>query len=107
MQTGNEKAFDEFNTKGFFRDTYIETNPWHNNSTTTAMHETPGATNKGTLCGNIDFNNPAAVSFFKQKMKHFFDVIDKKSEPQMNLATGVNDMKAALKILKEIGRNYN
>lgn len=73
MQTGNEKAFDEFNTKGFFRDTYIETNPWHNNSTTTAMHETPGATNKGTLCGNIDFNNPAAVSFFKQKMKHFFD----------------------------------
>lgn len=28
---------------------------------------------KGTLCGNIDFENPQAVKYFKERMKHFFD----------------------------------
>lgn len=73
FQTGNETAFDDFLQKGYFRDTYVESNPWHNNSTTTAMHQTEGGSKKGTLCGNIDFNNPEAVAYFKQQMKHFFD----------------------------------
>lgn len=73
FQTGNEEAFDDFLQKGFFRNTYVESNPWHNNSTTTAMHQTEGDSKKGTLCGNIDFNNPEAVAYFKQQMKHFFD----------------------------------
>ncbi len=73
FQTGNEKAFDDFLQKGYFRNTYVESNPWHNNSTTTAMFQTEGGSKKGTLCGNIDFNNPEAVAYFKQRMKHFFD----------------------------------
>lgn len=73
FQTGNEEAFEDFLQKGFFRNTYVESNPWHNNSTTTAMHQTEGGSKKGTLCGNIDFNNPEAVAYFKQRMKHFFD----------------------------------
>lgn len=73
FKTGNEEAFEDFLSKGFFRNTYVESNPWHNNSTTTAMFQTEGGDKKGTLCGNIDFKNPEAVAYFKQKMKHFFD----------------------------------
>lgn len=73
FQTGNEEAFEDFLQKGYFRNTYVESNPWHNNSTTTAMFQTEGGSKKGTLCGNIDFNNPEAVAYFKQRMKHFFD----------------------------------
>lgn len=73
FQTGNEKTFEDFLQKGYFKNTYIESNPWHNNSTTTAMFQTGGSSKKGTLCGNIDFNNPEAVNYFKQQMKHFFD----------------------------------
>ena len=73
FETGNEAAFKDFQDKGYFKNTYVESNPWHNNSTTTAMHQTEGGTKKGTLCGNIDFNNPQAVAYFKERMKHFFD----------------------------------
>lgn len=73
FKTGNEKAFEDFLQKGYYRNTYVETNPWHNKSTTTAMHETDGGNKEGTLCGNIDFKNPEAVAYFKQQMKHFFD----------------------------------
>ena len=73
FQTGNEAAFEDFQQKGYFRNTYVESNPWHNNSTTTAMFQTEKDNKKGTLCGNIDFNNPEAVNYFKQQMKHFFE----------------------------------
>ena len=45
-------------------------------------------------------------SYIKQ-MQHFLDVIRRKSEPRMNLKDGTEDMKVALKILSETGRNYN
>lgn len=73
FETGNETAFNDFDEKGFFRNKYLETNPWHNNSTTTAMFETGKSSRKGTLCGNIDFKNPQATDYFKQRMKPFFD----------------------------------
>lgn len=73
FETGNEVAFKDFEEKGFFSNKYFETNPWHNNSTTTAMFETGKGDRKGTLCGNIDFKNPQAANYFKQRMKHFFD----------------------------------
>ncbi len=72
FETGNEAVFQDFDEKGFFRNKYVEHNPWHNYSTTTAMHQTEEV-NKGTLCGNINFNNPAAADYFKQKVKPFFD----------------------------------
>ncbi len=73
LETGNEKAFNDFKSKGYFSDTYIETGAWHNNSRSTAMFEAGSNPQKGTLCGNIDFGNPQAVKYFKEKMKHFFD----------------------------------
>lgn len=72
FETGNEKVFNEFDSYGFFKNKYIETNPWHNYSTTTAMFQSEGS-KKGTLCGNIDFKNPDAVALFKKKMKPFFE----------------------------------
>jgi len=46
------------------------------------------------------------TSYIKQ-MQHFLDVLGRKSEPRMNLKDGTEDMKVALKILSETGRNYN
>ncbi|MDQ3019420.1 MAG: Gfo/Idh/MocA family oxidoreductase [Bacteroidota bacterium] len=44
---------------------------------------------------------------YSNQMKHFIDVIEKKDEPKISLIKGIEDMEVALKILKEIGRNYN
>ncbi len=72
LETGNEKAFNDFKQKGFFSSIYLNTNSWHNGSRSTAMFQN-GKEQKGTQCGNIDFDNPLAVAYFKQKMKPFFD----------------------------------
>lgn len=72
LETGNEKAFNDFKEKGFFSTIYLNTNSWHNGSRSTAMFQN-GKEQKGTMCGNIDFDNPKAVAYFKQKMKPFFD----------------------------------
>jgi alpha-glucosidase (family GH31 glycosyl hydrolase) len=72
LKTGNETAFNEFDSLGYFSKKYLETNSWHNNNSSTAMFQ-EGSDNKGTLCGNIDFENPEAIAFFKSKMKPFFD----------------------------------
>jgi alpha-glucosidase (family GH31 glycosyl hydrolase) len=72
MQTGNEEAFEDFNSKEFFRNIYIEKGSWHNYNTTTAMHEL-GKEIKGTPCGNINFEDQNTVDYFKGKVKHFFD----------------------------------
>ena len=71
-QTGNEKAFEQFKDKGYFSKIFINKDAWHNSSTSTAMFEKANK-NAGTPTGNIDFDNPEAVAFFKQKMKPFFD----------------------------------
>lgn len=71
QKTGNEEAFEDFERRGFFRDVYMNTNPWHNNSSSTAMGRDSGA--EGTPTGNIDFDNPAVADYFMKRMKHFFD----------------------------------
>lgn len=73
LETGNAKAFNDFKSKGYFSGTYIETGAWHNYSRSTAMFEAGSDNQKGTLCGNIDFDNPQSVKYFKENMKHFFD----------------------------------
>jgi alpha-glucosidase (family GH31 glycosyl hydrolase) len=72
QQTGNEAAFEDFEKKGFFRNVYMNTNPWHNKSTTTAMFQQSG-NKEGTPTGNIDFDQQEAADYFKRRMKHFFD----------------------------------
>lgn len=71
LETGNEKAFHDFKKQGYFSSIYINKNSWHNKGTSTAMFQEK-AEHPGTACGNIDFDNPAAVGYFKQQMKHFF-----------------------------------
>jgi len=72
MKTGNEAAFEDFKTRNFFRNIYIEKNSWHNASTNMGMDQ-HSAEHPGTECGNINFDDRDAVNYFKQKMKHFFD----------------------------------
>jgi alpha-glucosidase (family GH31 glycosyl hydrolase) len=73
LETGNEKAFNDFKSRGYFSDIYNESNTWHNNSISTAMFQDTKDQKKATSCGNINFDNPQAVSYFKNQMKHFFD----------------------------------
>lgn len=72
LKTGNEAAFSDFKDRGFFSTVYTEKNAWHNLSVSTGMTQ-EDKEHPGTECGNIDFDNPQAVVYFKQRMKHFFD----------------------------------
>lgn len=72
QKTGNEKDFNDFKQKGYFSGVYLNKNPWHNKGTTTAMFS-EDKDHPGTLIGNIDFDNPQAVSYFKTKLKPFFE----------------------------------
>ena len=72
LRTGNEKAYEDFKSKGFFKSEYINTNSWHNGSRTTIMDDKSQPVD-GTWCGNIDFENPEAVVYFKEKMAPFFE----------------------------------
>lgn len=73
LETGNEKAFNDFRSRGYFSGTYVETGAWHNYSRSTAMFEAGSDHQKGTLCGNINFDDAQSVKYFKERMKHFFD----------------------------------
>ncbi|MEP7145660.1 MAG: Gfo/Idh/MocA family oxidoreductase, partial [bacterium] len=42
---------------------------------------------------------------YNDQMKHFIKVIEKKEAPRVTLEKGIDDMKTALQILNEIGRN--
>lgn len=72
QETGNEEVFRDFLDRGFFSGVYLNRNPWHNKGTTTAMFS-EDQNHPGTLCGNIDFDNPKAVRYFKEKVKPFLD----------------------------------
>jgi len=72
QETGNETVFRDFLDRGFFSGVYLNRNPWHNKGTTTAMFS-EDRDHPGTLCGNIDFDNPKAVSYFKERVKPFFE----------------------------------
>lgn len=72
LKEGNEEAFDAFDSRGYFSKVYENDNPWHNKSTTLNMYETRDG-HPATPCGDIDFNNPEAVRYFKERMKPFFD----------------------------------
>ena len=72
QETGNEMDFNDFKDKGYFSGVYLNKNPWHNKGTTTAMFS-EDKDHPGTLCGNIDFDNPQAVSYFKARLKPFFE----------------------------------
>jgi alpha-glucosidase (family GH31 glycosyl hydrolase) len=89
LREGNEAAFDEFEKANLFSDIFISRDRWHNN---------PGM----AICGNIDFDNPAAVAHWHKKLAPFFAAgldflkIDRNS--------AVNFSKAAFEAAQQLGR---
>ena len=59
-EEGNEETFREFKERGYFRRVYENRNGWHNES-------------RNTRTGQIDFGDPEAVVYWKNKLKPFFD----------------------------------
>jgi len=101
LETGNETAFNDFKNKGFFKDIYLNTNSWHNGSRSTAMFQN-GKEETGTQCGNIDFSNPAAVYYFKQQMKHFFD--EGADFIKLDRTSDISTCKAMFEMSQEFGQ---
>ena len=101
LQTGNEEAFTEFDSLGYFSKIYYETSTWHNHSTSTAMFQ-EGDGKKGTLCGDIDFKNPDAVRHFKQRMKHFFD--EGADFIKLDRTTAIETVRTIFEMSQEFGR---
>ncbi len=60
QKDGNESVYEEFESHEYFTDTYLNKNSWHNKT-------------GNTMTGSIDFENPEAVAFWKQKLEPFFD----------------------------------
>ncbi len=104
LEKGNEKAFNDFKKKGFFSSIYLNTNSWHNGSRSTAMFQN-GKEEKGTQCGNIDFNNPDAVNYFKQQMKHFFE--EGADFIKIDRTADINTCKAMFEMSQQFGKETN
>lgn len=102
LETGNEKAFNDFKSRGYFSDIYYETNTWHNNSTSTAMFQDMYDQKKGTLCGNINFDDSQAVSYFKKQMKRFFD--EGADFIKLDRTAKVSTSKAMFEMSQEFGK---
>ncbi len=101
QKTGNEEAFEDFEQRGFFRDTYMNTNPWHNAGTSTAMFQ-EDSDHPGTLTGNINFDNPEAAAYFKERMKPFFD--EGADFLKLDRTTHLNTVKTIFEISQEFGK---
>ncbi|MEM7107899.1 MAG: TIM-barrel domain-containing protein [Bacteroidota bacterium] len=101
QQTGNEAAFEDFQSRGFFRDVYQNTSGWHNKSRSTAMF-IEGDSTLATPTGNIDFSNPEAVVYFKQRMKHFFD--EGADFIKLDRTARLNVVKAMFEMSHEFGK---
>ena len=101
LEKGNEQAFKDFKERGFFRNVYVNKNSWHNKGTSTAMFQEK-SDHPGTLCGEIDFNSPAAVAYFKQRMKSFFD--DGADFIKLDRTSDINTCKAIFELSQEFGK---
>lgn len=101
QKNGNEQVFADFKEKNFFRDIFFNSNTWHNGSSSTAMFQN-GKQVKGTQCGNIDFDNPGAVTYFKRQMKHFFD--EGADFVKLDRTSSINVCKAMFEMSQEFGK---
>lgn len=101
FETGNEEAFNDFKQRGYFRNIYLEKGSWHNKSTTTAMYEVHEG-HQGTVCGNINFDDPEAVAYFKMRMKHFFD--EGADFIKLDRSSDISVCKAMFEMTQELGK---
>ncbi len=101
LKTGNEKVYNDFKTRGYFKSEFINTNSWHNGSRTTIMDGNAVKVD-GTWCGNIDFENPDAVAYFKEQMSPFFD--DGLDFLKLDRTDAVPVVKAMFELTQEKGK---
>lgn len=101
LETGNETAFNDFKSKGYFSSIYTNKNAWHNAGTSTAMFQEKSE-HPGTACGNIDFTNPQAVAYFKQQMKPFFE--EGADFIKLDRTSAINTCKAMFELSQEFGK---
>ncbi len=104
FEKGNEAAFNDFKSKGFFKNVYFRTDSWHNGSRTTIIGDNSQSVS-GTTCGDIDFENPEAVKHFKQRMKHFFD--DGLDFIKLDKTDAIPVCKAMFEMTQELGKETN
>jgi hypothetical protein len=89
LREGNEAVFDEFDRAGHLTEPFVSRDRWHNS---TGM----------TICGNIDFANPAAVAHWRQKLAPLFAAgldffkIDRSS--------AIDFSRAAFEVSQQLGR---
>ncbi len=89
LREKNETAYDSFLKKGFFTNSFINGDRWHNST-------------GHTITGNIDFENQDAVAYWKQQLKPFFDAgldflkLDRSSE--------IPFTKAAFEATQQLGK---
>jgi alpha-glucosidase (family GH31 glycosyl hydrolase) len=102
QKTGNEEAFEDFESRGYFSDVYINTGAWHNSNPTTDMYQQGDESTPGTPTGNIDFENPEAVAYFKERIKHFFD--DGADFIKLDRTARVSVVKAMFETTQELGK---
>ncbi len=100
LKKGNEEVFKEFKEKGHFSRTHMYTGSWHNSSTTTARYKREEG-HKGTMLGEIDFEDPQTVSYFKDRMKHFFD--EGADFIKLDRNSNVSDCRVMFEMTQELG----
>ncbi|GGK27820.1 hypothetical protein GCM10007962_22620 [Yeosuana aromativorans] len=101
LKTGNEEIYNDFKTKGYFKNEYVNNNSWHNGSKTTIMDGNAVKVD-GTWCGNIDFENPEAVDYFKKQMGPFFE--DGLDFLKLDRTDAVPVVKAMFELTQEKGK---
>lgn len=92
QQDGNEEAYKEFLDRGYFSNTYINRNGWHNET-------------ENTPTGSIDFDNPEAVDYWKKKLQPFFDRgLD---FLKLDNSSDISFCKAAFEATQDLGKETN
>lgn len=89
LKKENEEVYADFENRGFFKETYLNTDGWHNEGS-------------NSMTGDVDFSNPEAVEYWKSKLKPYFDQgldfmkIDRRSD--------IPFTKAAFEASQEMGK---
>jgi hypothetical protein len=88
LENGNEQAFSDFLSRGFFTDTFRYTSGWHNAS-------------RNTTGGSVDFENPEAAAYWKSRLKPFF--LDGLDFLKLDNSSAIDFCRTAFEATQEMG----
>mgnify|MGYP005850987691 CR=1 FL=1 len=89
LENGQEHIFNDFKKNNFFSSIYLNTSSWHNS----------GA---NSMCGDIDFDNPASVDYFHSRMKALFD--QGLDFVKLDRSSSIPFCKAAFEMTQKLGK---